>query len=136
ADGGFFPAMVGAFQTTNQGSFDMAIIKYDSTGSNFLYATYLGGSKNDSPKRLVVDEASGDLIVLGLSSSPDFPTSETAFDATSNEGTSIFNSVLNTTDVWDIVITHLTPTGEGEEYIHQKRYRYFEFQIWEGAFGW
>ena len=112
AEGGFFPATVGAFQTTNQGSFDMAIIKFDSTGSNFLYATYLGGAENDSPKSLVVDEASGDLIVLGISSSPDYPTSNNANDGTFNSGTQIFNSLLNTTDAWDIVLTRLSPTGD------------------------
>ena len=47
--GGFFPATIGAFQTTNHGSFDMAIIKYDSAGTKFLYATHLGGFNNDSP---------------------------------------------------------------------------------------
>ncbi|HOX81924.1 MAG TPA: PKD domain-containing protein [Chryseolinea sp.] len=110
--GGFFPATVGAFQTTNHGSFDMAIIKYDSAGTQFLYATHLGGVNNDSPQSLVVDKASGDLIVLGISSSPDYPTSVNAFDNSFNLGTSIFNRVLNTTDQWDIVITRLSPNGD------------------------
>lgn len=109
---GTFPATVGAFQTANNGGFDMAIIKYDSTGSNFLYATYLGGTNNDSPKSLVVDGASGDLIVLGISSSPDFPTSSNAYDGTFNSGTPILNSVLNTTDEWDITLTRLSSTGD------------------------
>lgn len=110
--GGFFPATVGAFQTTNKGAFDMAIIKYDSVGTNFLYATHLGGVNNDSPKSLVVDKASGDLIVLGISSSPDYPTSSNTFDSTFNFGTTIFNRVINTDDQWDIVITRLSPTGD------------------------
>lgn len=109
--GGFFPATVGAFQTSNHGSFDMAIIKYDSAGTRFLYATHLGGSNNDSPQSLVVDNASGDLIVLGISSSPDYPTSVNAFDKTFNLGTTIFNRVLNTDDQWDIVITRLSQDG-------------------------
>ena len=78
--GGFFPATTGAFQTTNHGSFDMAIIKYDSAGTKFLYATHLGGANNDSPESLVVDKATGDLIVLGISSSSDYPISVNAFD--------------------------------------------------------
>ena len=109
--GGSFPATVGAFQTTNHGSFDMAIIKYDSAGTRFLYATHLGGINNDSPESLVVDKTSGDLIVLGISSSPDYPTSANAFDKTFNLGTPIFNRVLNTDDQWDIVITRLSPNG-------------------------
>ena len=110
--GGSFPATVGAFQTSNKGSFDMGIIKYDSAGTRFLYATYLGGANNDSPKSLVVDEASGDLIVLGISGSPDFPTGSNTFDSTYNSGTTIFNRVLNTEDRWDIVITRLSPNGD------------------------
>lgn len=110
--GGFFPATVGAFQTSNRGSFDMAIIKYDSAGTKFLYATHLGGSNNDSPESLVVDKASGDLIVLGISGSPDYPTSTNALDNTFNLGTTIFNRVLNTEDQWDIVITRLSPSGD------------------------
>jgi hypothetical protein len=48
--GGFFPATSGAFQTTNHGSFDIAVIKYDSAGTRFLYATLLGGSIMIRPK--------------------------------------------------------------------------------------
>ena len=110
--GGFFPATVGAFQTTNRGRFDMAIIKYDSAGTRFLYATHLGGSNNDSPESLVVDKASGDLIVLAISSSPDYPTGASAFDKTFNLGTTIHNRVLNTDDQWDIVVTRLSPNGD------------------------
>lgn len=109
--GGFFPATTGAFQTTNRGSFDMAVIKYDSLGMNFLYATHLGGFNNDSPVSLVVDKTSNDLLVLGLSSSPDYPTEASSFDRVFNGGTTIFNRVLDTNDQWDIVVTRLPSTG-------------------------
>lgn len=109
--GGLFPATPGAFQTTNQGNYDMAIIKYDSAGTRFLYATHLGGSNNDSPQSLVVDETSGDLIVLGISSSANYPTSGNAFDKTFNLGTTINNRVLDTNDQWDIVVTRLSSSG-------------------------
>jgi hypothetical protein len=110
--GGAFPATPGAFQTTNKGSFDMAIIKYDSAGTRFLYATHLGGFNNDSPESLIDDKATGDLIVLGISSSPDYPTGAGSYDKTFNGGTTIFNRVLDTNDQWDIVITRLPPTGD------------------------
>jgi CHU_C Type IX secretion signal domain/PKD domain len=111
--GGFFPATVGAFQTNNRGRFDMAIIKYDSAGTKFLYATHLGGVNNDSPQSLVVDKTSGDLILLGISSSPDYPTGANSFDKTFNFGTPIFNRVLFTEDdQWDIVTTRLSPDGD------------------------
>jgi PKD repeat protein len=110
--GGFFPATVGAFQTSNHGNYDMAIIKYDSAGTKFLYATHLGGFNNDTPQSLVVDKATGDLIVLGISSSLDYPTGANSFDKTFNHGGSIFNRVLDTFDEWDIVITRLSPNGD------------------------
>lgn len=110
-NGGFFPATPGSFQISNHGQFDMAVIKYDSAGTRFLYATHLGGSGNDSPESLVVDKATGDLLVLGITSSGNYPTSASAFDNSFNFGTPIFNRVLNTTDTWDIVLTRLTPTG-------------------------
>lgn len=109
--GGFFPATVGAFQTSNHGNFDMGVIKYDSAGTRFLYATHLGGINNDSPVSLVVDKNSGDLLVLGISSSPDYPTGAGSFDRTFNSGTAIDNHVLNTTDEWDIVVTRLSKDG-------------------------
>lgn len=111
SNGGFFPATAGAFQLTNRGQFDMAVIKYDSAGTRFLYATHLGGNGNDSPQSLVVDKATGDLLVLGISSSGNYPVSANAFDNSFNFGTPIFNRVLNTTDTWDIVLTRLTPDG-------------------------
>jgi hypothetical protein len=109
--GGAFPTTTGAFQIDNHGAFDMAIIKYDSAGTKFLYATLLGGENNDSPESLVVDKASGDLIVLGISSSPDYPTGTGSVDTGFNGGTTIFNRVLNTEDQWDIVVTRLSPDG-------------------------
>jgi hypothetical protein len=108
-----FPATVGAFQTLNGGGvYDMAIIKYDSAGTKFLYATYLGGSGNDSPQSLVVDKASGDLIVLGISGSDDYPTTPNSFDNSFNFGTSIYSYVLDTENQWDIVVTRFSAEGD------------------------
>jgi hypothetical protein len=111
-NGGSFPATPGAFQKDNNGGYDMAIIKYDSLGTKFLYATLLGGSGNDSPQSLVVDKVTNDLIVLGVSSSENFPTGVNSFDKTFNFGVSIDNRVLGTTDMWDIVVTRFPSTGD------------------------
>lgn len=75
---GTFPATSGAFQTSYGGEYDVAILKYDSTGSQLLYASYLGGSSNETPHSLVVDY-NEDLIVLGTTSSSDFPVTANAF---------------------------------------------------------
>lgn len=111
-NGGFFPTTTGAFQMNNNGMYDMAIMKYDSAGTRFIYATLLGGSRNDSPQSLVVDKTTNELIVLGISSSIDYPMSPDAFDDSFNGGTQIHEGVLNSQEAWDIVVTRLSPNGD------------------------
>jgi hypothetical protein len=104
--GGAFPASTGAFQVTYGGLYDVGILKYDSTGSHLLYASYLGGSASESPHSLVVN-SDDELLVLGTTGSTNFPTSLNAYDRTFNggigesnvityfEGTDIFISKIN-----------------------------------------
>ncbi|WP_192822051.1 gliding motility-associated C-terminal domain-containing protein [Rufibacter sp. LB8] len=76
-----YPVSLGAFMSTYSGAWDMAIIKYNTkvTGAAArLYATYLGGLETDIPNSLVVNSAD-ELLVLGTTSSQNFPTSATAF---------------------------------------------------------
>ncbi|MEX1241185.1 MAG: PKD domain-containing protein [Cyclobacteriaceae bacterium] len=87
-EGGVFPATGGAFQTASGGLYDIGILKYDSLGSDLLYATYLGGSQADSPHSLIMN-AAGELILLGSTSSSNFATTSGAFDRTFNEGPAI-----------------------------------------------
>lgn len=83
--GGDFPATPGAFQITNDGAYDIGILKYDSLGKKLLYATHLGGSSSESPHSLVMN-SDEELIVLGTTSSSDFPTSLDAFSKEFQEG--------------------------------------------------
>jgi len=76
--GGSFPATPGSFQTTYGGIFDVAILKYDSAGNKLLYASYLGGSFSETPHSLVIDKDEN-LLVLGTTSSFNFPTTQGAF---------------------------------------------------------
>ena len=80
--GNFFPASPGAFQTKYQGGdgsegvgldYDVAIMCFNSTGSNRVYATYLGGTGDEQPHSLIVDNA-GNLVVAGRTSSSNFPS--------------------------------------------------------------
>jgi len=58
-----YPVSPGAFQTNygggaNEGQlsgYDVSIIKLSSNGSSRLYANYLGGSGNEQPHSLIVD---------------------------------------------------------------------------------
>lgn len=108
---GTFPATPGAFQTTYGGNYDIAILKYDSTGSQMLYASYLGGSSNETPHSLVMDSATKDLIVLGTTSSVDFPTTPNALSGTFSGGNALSTQVIGFPNGSDIVISRIKQDG-------------------------
>ncbi|OGX90276.1 gliding motility-associated C-terminal domain-containing protein [Hymenobacter coccineus] len=71
-----YPASPGAFRTTFSGVCDVAIIKYNtqvSGAASRVWATFLGGNSTEYPHSLVTN-AAGELVVMGSTSSPDFPT--------------------------------------------------------------
>lgn len=98
---GGFPVTSGAFQvnygggTASFGS-DMGIMKYNLKGER-VYATYVGGSGNDQPHSMVVDNA-GNLIIAGRTNSSNYPT----FGAL---------RTLGPGGDYDIVLTKLNATG-------------------------
>lgn len=92
-----FPKTPGAYQPNYAGdstgtniysTFDIGILKFNSTGTNLLFATYLGGSEAEVPASMVVD-ANNNLIVLGASGSSNFPTTQGAYDRTYNGGQNV-----------------------------------------------
>ncbi len=106
---GTFPATIGSFQTSYGGLFDIGILKYDSTGSDLLYATYLGGSQSESPHSLVMN-ANNELIVLGTTSSLDFPVSANAYDKIFTGGTQVSN-VVNYAFGTDLFVARIRGDG-------------------------
>jgi hypothetical protein len=109
--GGTFPATLGAFQTNYGGNYDIAILKYDSIGSKMLYASYLGGSSNESPHSLVVDEGTGDLLVLGTTSSENFPISAAAFQKSYQGGFPQPTNAFDYPNGSDITVSRINMTG-------------------------
>ncbi|MET0300326.1 MAG: PKD domain-containing protein, partial [Flavitalea sp.] len=73
-----YPTTVGAYQVnfgsgSGEGPVDISITKFSATGTQRLYATYLGGNNNEYPSSLIAD-AEGNLIILGRTYSGDnFP---------------------------------------------------------------
>lgn len=60
-----FPYNTGQLQPIyGGGAFDVGIIKFSSNGSNKVYATYIGGSDNETPHSMICD-AQGNLVVMG-----------------------------------------------------------------------
>jgi hypothetical protein len=54
------------------GDRDAFVVKLNATGSDFVYATYLGGSNGDEGSAIAVDN-DGNAYVTGKTGSPDFP---------------------------------------------------------------
>lgn len=76
-----YPTSVGAFQDTFGGGIvDVAISRYDSNGSNLIYATYLGGFGNEVPFS-ILELKEQQLLLLGNTGSPDFPMHSAAYDS-------------------------------------------------------
>ena len=115
-----YPVSVGAFQTNFAGGelgayligCDIAIIKYDSAGTNRLFATYLGGSRNDLPHSMIIDN-SNELVIYGTTGSSDFPITSGTFQQTFDGGDSIaydFNSIKFSHGI-DIFVAKLSSDG-------------------------
>ena len=71
----------GAYQTNYLGgkaTGDAFIARFDNSGTNLLYATYLGGSGNDGISSLAVDDA-GNAFLAGYTDSTNFPTTNALY---------------------------------------------------------
>ena len=55
------------------GTWDAFVAKFSLADSNLIYASYLGGKGNDQGAAITLSPA-GDLILVGATASPDFPT--------------------------------------------------------------
>ena len=79
-----YQTSLGAFDSTfNGGSVDISISKFSNDGSQMLYSTYLGGSRNEAVHSLVVND-SLQLFLLGVTNSTNYPTTADAYDTTFN----------------------------------------------------
>jgi gliding motility-associated-like protein len=107
-----YPTTVGVYNNGFGGQVDMALTKFSPDGSTLIWSTYIGGSSAEAPNSMVVNSL-GQLVVLGSTSSPNFPTSASAFDQTYNGGVPI-NYPSNGTDYTngsDIVVLILSADG-------------------------
>ncbi len=114
-----YPTTLGAYQSTHAGGdglhsgIDMALTKYDTTGTFLVWSTYLGGSSDELPHSLVVN-ANDELFVYGTTSSANFPTTSGAFDTSFNGGPALnlTNGIgANYPNGSDIVVARLNATG-------------------------
>jgi hypothetical protein len=62
---------------------DVYVCKLSADGSELLFGTYIGGTKNEVGTSMVLDSL-GNIIIVGATSSTDFPTTTDAFNSTYN----------------------------------------------------
>jgi len=114
AFGNQYPTTIGAYNTNwNNGIVDIAISKFDTTGTALIYSTYLGGDNDEVPHSLIVNSFD-ELFILGTTSSFNFPHSNNCFDSTFNGGTAnnLTNGLgVNYTNGSDIIVSHLSSDG-------------------------
>jgi hypothetical protein len=92
-----FPVTADALQATPGGSADGFLIQL-SPDFEIIYATYLGGSGEESIADMAVDKEGG-FIVCGYTASEDFPVTDDAFQDTSGGG-------------FDAFVSRIVPRGE------------------------
>ncbi|MEZ4963003.1 MAG: PKD domain-containing protein [Saprospiraceae bacterium] len=94
--GAGYPATVGAFDVDfNGGEVDITISKYNPTGTDLIYATYIGGNGSDFPHSLIAD-FNQRLYFYGSSNSTNFPTTNSAFQPSNGGGYDAIITVLST----------------------------------------
>ena len=114
---GGFPATNG-YQTVYGGQVDGVVVKFYASGTNLVYATYLGGTNDDEAVDIVVD-STGYAYILGRTTSSNFPT-KNVWDPTYGGGDSwggdAFLSKFDPVGTSLVYSTYLG--GEGNEYPH------------------
>lgn len=101
--GASYPLTDGAFQITYGGGTtdipggipcDIAITKFNADGDDLLYSTFIGGSSDEMPHSMVIDNEYN-LVIAGKTYSSDYPVTDGAYDETANGGADIIVSKLN-----------------------------------------
>jgi hypothetical protein len=91
-----FPVL-SAYQTSISGNSDAVIMKFDGNG-NRLWATYYGGTGRDEGWNVATD-ASGNIALIGITESTNFPVSAGAFQSVNKGGTDTFIIKFNSSGV-------------------------------------
>ena len=115
----YFPTTPGVVQPIVNGRGDMFISKLSADGSNLIYSTYLGGSKDGrggtgTGEEAVYDIAldiAGNAYLTGQALSTDFPITPGAFQSSLKNESDAFVAKLNATGTSLIYSTYLGGSG-------------------------
>lgn len=101
-----WPVTLNAFQSNFVSGQDVAVNKYNATGSALIYSTYYGGNGVDLPHAMIVNNQD-ELIVVGSTTSTNIPLPATPYDNSLGGGTDIFVAHFNSTGTGLIGATYM-----------------------------
>jgi Beta-propeller repeat/FlgD Ig-like domain len=102
----------GPYQTSSGGWEDVFVTKIESTGSELVYSTYLGGDYYDNAEGIAVD-AGGNAYIIGTAGSKNFPI-ESPFQASFGGNSDAFVTKISSSGSGLVYSTYLG--GEATEY--------------------
>lgn len=89
-----FPTTPGAFQSSVVGFSDAFVARLDPVGGQLRFSTFLGGTDTVIFRPEVSEDVAlapdGSIVVAGVATSPDFPTTQGVFQPASSGGTDAF----------------------------------------------
>ena len=89
-----FPSTICAYDSSINGFRDVFVTKLNSSGTNLMYSTFLGGSETEEACDITID-SSGNSYITGYTFSSDFPITAGAYDVSFNGNKDVFITRLN-----------------------------------------
>ena len=110
-----YPITLGAYQinyANNSGGTDIGITKYDTTGTLRIFSTYLGGSKDELPHSMIVNNLN-ELFIFGTTGSDDYPTTTGCYNENFSGGSGFSPSGLGVSfpNGSDIIVSRISANG-------------------------
>jgi len=106
-----FPTTSGAYDRIYNGGNDAIVLKLNQTGTGLDYASFVGGSGDESGWSLDLDD-DGCACVVGHTESGDFPATTGAYDETYNGGGDVFLFSIDATGSALDFATYLGESGD------------------------
>ncbi len=127
-----YPVTAGAFQIDFAGTYpdavDIGISKYNPTGSQLIYATYIGGGAEEYPMSLICDEAFN-LYIVGTTRSNNYPVTANAVQGSHQGGYDLVVTKVNSTGTQLLGSTYIGGSNDDgnnvsvEEYVNADEFR-------------
>jgi gliding motility-associated-like protein len=110
-----YPATFGTYDDSFNGtarSTDIGISKFDTTGKFMVYSTYVGGLNDELPHSIIAN-SSGQLYILGSTSSRNYPVTPNAYqkDFVGGPATQVTGLGINYANGADIIVSLLSADG-------------------------